>query len=111
MRDARSAKPGDPSNASGKRVSAQQRTEPEVGIADYDPFGAQPQQTPRVVARYSYCDEDGTVLFRVERIEPGPEGKPKTFRQRRPDGNGKWIGSVRGVRPVPYRLPKVVAEA
>lgn len=63
---------------------------------------------PKVVARYDYVDESGDLLFQVERVEPGPQGKPKAFRQRRPDGEGGWIRSVKGVRLVPYRLPQVI---
>jgi hypothetical protein len=37
-----------------------------------------------VAAHYDYMDESGAVLFQVVRFEP------KTFRQRKPDGNGKW---------------------
>ena len=32
---------------------------------------------------------------------------PKSFSQRRPDGNGKWIWNLKGVDPVLYRLPEV----
>ena len=28
--------------------------------------------------------------------------------RRRPDGNGDWIWSAKGVRPVPYRLPALL---
>lgn len=54
------------------------------------------------VATYSYHGEQGEVLMQVLRFEP------KTFRQRRPVGNG-WEFSVKGVRPVPYRLPQLLA--
>jgi hypothetical protein len=54
------------------------------------------------VAVYDYHDERGTLLFQVCRFEP------KTFRQRKPDGKGGWIWSVRGLRRVPYRLPKLI---
>ncbi|WP_225783682.1 toprim domain-containing protein [Xenophilus sp. Marseille-Q4582] len=52
----------------------------------------------KIVATYDYRAEDGTVLFQVVRMEP------KTFRQRRPDGDG-WSWTVKGVRVVPYNLP------
>ena len=52
-------------------------------------------------ATYRYTDEAGAVLFEVVRFAP------KDFRQRRPDGS--W--SVKGVRTVPYRLPKVLEAA
>jgi hypothetical protein len=33
--------------------------------------------------------------------------RPKTFVQRRIDGNGRRIWNVQGVRQVPYRLPEI----
>lgn len=59
---------------------------------------------PRIVALYGYRDETGNVLFQVVRFDP------KDFRQRRPDGNGGWTWSVKGVRVIPYRLPELLAE-
>ena len=56
----------------------------------------------KIVERYDYHDEGGGLLFQVCRFEP------KDFRQRRPDGNGDWIWSVKGVRNVPYRLPQLL---
>lgn len=62
-----------------------------------------PAAKARVVARYDYTDEHGEVLFQVERLEP------KSFRQRRPAPNGKWIyKGVSEVRKVPYRLPELL---
>lgn len=55
-----------------------------------------------VVAKYPYVDEAGELLFEVLRHEP------KTFRQRRPDGQGGWSWKVKGVRQVPFQLPKVL---
>ena len=55
----------------------------------------------KVVAEYPYTDAAGTLLFQVVRFEP------KGFRQRRPDGQGGWIWNLKGVDPVPYRLPEV----
>jgi hypothetical protein len=52
----------------------------------------------RVVATYRYTDNSGKLLYEVLRYEP------KTFRQRRPDGKGGWIWSVKGCQRVPYRL-------
>lgn len=58
--------------------------------------------------RYSYCDEQGTLLFDVMRI-PKPDGK-KSFRQRQPDATQRsgWRWNMEGVRRVLYRLPEVV---
>ena len=54
------------------------------------------------VASYDYIGEQGEVLMQVLRFEP------KTFRQRRPVEGG-WENSVKDVRPVPYRLPQLLA--
>jgi len=74
----------------------------------------QPQYIPDAGGRepkaiYDYTDERGAVLYQALRYEPGDDGRPKTFRQRRPDGNGGYVWSVKGVRLVPYRLPAVMA--
>jgi hypothetical protein len=56
----------------------------------------------RIVARYPYRDEHGTLLFRAVRFEP------KSFAQQRPDGRGGWIWGLDGVRRVPYRLRQLL---
>jgi len=65
---------------------------------------------PTIVATYDYCDEGGELISQVCRFEP------KDFRQRRrpragdkpEDIKGGWVWTVKGVRPVPYRLPDVL---
>lgn len=57
----------------------------------------------KLVATYNYPDSSGTLRFQVLRFEP------KRFTQRRPDGNGGWIGNLDGVTRLLYRLPAVVA--
>ncbi|MEQ8965944.1 MAG: VapE family protein [Azospirillaceae bacterium] len=64
-----------------------------------------PARSGRIVARYPYQDAAGELLFEVVRQHP------KTFRQRRPDGAGGWNWSVKGVEPVPYRLPEIAASS
>jgi RecA-family ATPase len=56
----------------------------------------------RVVETYQYKDETGATLYEVQRLDP------KGFRQRRPDGSGGWIWSVKDCRRIPYRLPDLV---
>lgn len=60
----------------------------------------------RVVKRWDYVDETGELLFQVERLEDAA-GR-KSYRQRRPDGQGGWVYSVKGSRLVPYRLPELL---
>lgn len=58
----------------------------------------------KIVAEYDYRDDHGTVQYQVVRL------KPKDFRQRRPDGRGGWNWKMIGVKPLPYRLPEMLAE-
>jgi RecA-family ATPase len=60
------------------------------------------EKKANVVYRYDYRDENGELLYQVERLEP------KSFRQRRPDGRGGWIWQLGNVRRVPYRLPELL---
>jgi hypothetical protein len=57
---------------------------------------------PKIVEVYPYRDEKGELLFEVVRFDP------KDFRQRRPDGHGGYIYSLKDTRRVPYRLPDLV---
>ncbi len=82
---------------------------------------------PKKVAagRYDYETADGSLAFRVVRVEYqnpddgsfvevedeiGRRKRKKTFRQCRPDPErlGKWIWNVDGVPVVPYRLPELI---
>lgn len=56
----------------------------------------------RIVATYDYADENGKLLFQVVRLDP------KGFRQRRPNGAGKWTWKLNGVRRVLYRLSQLL---
>lgn len=53
----------------------------------------------RVGETYDYTDESGQLSYQVVRFDP------KDFRQRKPDGNGGWNWSVKGLKRLPYRLP------
>lgn len=56
-----------------------------------------------IEATYNYRDEGGELLFQAVRYNP------KGFVQRRPDGNGGWDYSLKGVRRVLYHLPELLA--
>ena len=56
----------------------------------------------RIVASYDYLGPDRKLVFQVTRWEP------KTFTQRRPDGDGGWINSVKDIELVPYHLPEIL---
>lgn len=53
---------------------------------------------------YPYHDSAGNVLFEVVRFR-----EPKDFRQRRPLGNGQYEWNLKGITPVLYRLPELLA--
>jgi 5S rRNA maturation endonuclease (ribonuclease M5)/KaiC/GvpD/RAD55 family RecA-like ATPase len=54
-----------------------------------------------IVAAYDYRDERGSLLYQVVRREP------KSFLQRRPNGDGTWEWKTSGMRRVLYRLPEL----
>lgn len=56
----------------------------------------------KIVKTYDYTDESGKLIYQVVRYEP------KEFRQRRPDGNGGWIWSIKDIQPLFYRLPDLI---
>lgn len=67
--------------------------------------GPRSEDRPRdIVATYAYADEQGTTLYEVVRYAP------KTFRQRRADGEGGWIWSLQDTRRVLYRLPDLLGD-
>ena len=57
---------------------------------------------PTIVKTYDYTDAGGQLLYQVVRYDP------KDFRQRRPDGKGDWVWSLKGIDPVLYHLPDVI---
>ena len=65
-------------------------------------------RTLAMVKSYDYVDASGTMLFQACRFLDSSTGK-KTFKQRRPIGNGKWDWSLGDVEPVLYRLPDVLS--
>jgi CHC2 zinc finger len=72
-----------------------------------------------IVESFDYRDENGDLLFQVQRVEyQNPDGsyvfgkdgkRKKSFPQRRPDPDrpGEWINNTKGVRQVLYRLPEL----
>lgn len=67
-----------------------------------------PRQRQRVVATYPYCDESGALLYEIRRIEPGDNGRRKTFRPYLPGATRSGLGQVRRVL---YRLPEIITAA
>ncbi len=55
-----------------------------------------------IITGSDFLDEQGRLLYEEVRFEP------KTFRLRRPDGNGGWTWKLGSVRRVLYNLPALV---
>lgn len=56
----------------------------------------------KLVKIFNYTDADDKLLYQNCRFEP------KSFRARRPDGNGDFIWDLKGVERTLYRLPEVM---
>jgi len=78
-----------------------------IGLNELFPPNAVPKSffgsQSSIVATYDYRDVNETLLFQVVRFEP------KSFRQRRPDGNGGWSWNLGDTPRVLYRLPELAA--
>jgi hypothetical protein len=62
----------------------------------------------QLVNTYDYTTAEGDLLFQVCRYETETQdGRRKKFAQRRPDGAGGWLYSVKGIAQVPYCLPEL----
>ena len=86
-------------NGVGRRRASDDAIERALMAAVAKQGGEKPKG--RIVAKYDYTDSDGTLLYQVLRLEP------KSFRQRRPDGNGGWIWQL-DERRVIYRWPELL---
>jgi len=76
----------------------------DLFLSDWVPSDRKPQ----IVAVYDYVDAHGSVRYQSVRMEPGRDGKKKTFFQRQPDGAGGWINNLNGIKGRwPYRLQKI----
>lgn len=67
--------------------------------------GKRPTDKQTEEAVYSYCNAQGELIYQAIRYI-----NPKTFRQRRPKEGGGWHLNLDGVKPLPYRLPELLAE-
>ncbi|WP_335733929.1 AAA family ATPase [Qipengyuania sp.] len=61
-----------------------------------------------IVATFDFVDEHGEILYRKHRIEPGYEGRSKSFAYDRPTSEGGWQSGA-GENRVPYRLPDLIS--
>ncbi len=56
---------------------------------------------------YAYTDEQGNILFSKIRVEPGLDGRSKSFYYEREE-NGQIVQNIEHCRKVLYRLPDVI---
>ena len=73
----------------------------DLGIVDAPKQATVPQKA----VTYDYKDKDGNLLYQV--VRKYKDGK-KTFIQRQPDGSGKWSYNLKGIEPIPYKLPELL---
>jgi putative DNA primase/helicase len=61
------------------------------------------------VQEFPYTDENGNVLFVVDRRNANGKAK-KRIKQKRPDPDrpGEWLWNLAGIPLVPYRLPQLI---
>ncbi|MRS02644.1 hypothetical protein EG832_05375 [bacterium] len=80
-----------------------QRDYPRILSGIAKDFNIPVEETKRQpVKTYDYVTQEGKLIFQVCRYEP------KSFSQRRMNGNGKWVYNLEGVQRVLYRLPEVM---
>jgi hypothetical protein len=70
-----------------------------AGVEPTKPNGQDRSTKGRIVATYDYVDARGEVVFQVVRMAP------KSFRQRRPNGNGVGSGIAAIFRSCPIACP------
>lgn len=78
-----------------------------MGIKMSELYPPKQQKKLELVAKYSYLDENGTLLFEKLRYVDPATGK-KEFRQRKPDGRGGWEYKLGDTPRVLYNLPQVL---
>ena len=72
-----------------------------------DPQAVDQEPEWRATAHFDYRDSDGKLLFQVEhqaRECPGGEQHRRVLRRPHPKEEGRWLYSLRGIQPVPYRI-------
>src|SRR5262249_47096710 len=94
----------EPFKANGKRRGRASDTDISAIMAAAVQSGETEPPQGKIVTTYDYTDDKGELLYQVCRLEP------KSFRQRRPDGKGGWIWSVKDCRHIPYRLPELLKD-
>lgn len=79
-----------------------------MGLQVSDLFAEPAKCAAKGEIEYAYCDESGKKLFSKIRIEPGFNGKPKSFYWKRLNEHGQIVKNLKGCRKVLYNLPEVI---
>lgn len=83
-----------------------------LSLQQSDLMGEKPQEKKSApgqltfVKAYDYVDESGNLLF--QKVRYVDETGKKTFRQRKPIGNGQWVYSLSDTPKILYNLPEVL---
>jgi len=72
-----------------------------LGLTWGDLCNDRPNTDP-VMDVYDYRDADNNLRYQVLRYSS------KRFAQRHPGPTGEWVWNIRGIEPLPYRLPQVI---
>ena len=78
----------------------------DVKITDLFPETRRASNVSKI--EYPYLDAEGRVIFSKVRLEPGLNGKKKSFYWERLDENGLAVKNLKGCQKVLYRLPEVL---
>ena len=79
-----------------------------LGLEVSDLFKSDTEKQTHARTVYSYKDEQGRELYRKIRIQPGYNGKDKSFYLERTDEHGQTVRNLDGCRKVLYNLPEVL---
>ena len=72
-----------------------------VGIPDKPQSSTSKKPRKQIIATYDYQSAEGKLIHQTVRYQP------KSFSQRRPNGKGGWIWSLKGINTVLYNLPHI----
>jgi 5S rRNA maturation endonuclease (ribonuclease M5) len=81
-----------------------------LGITEADLFPAKidPESILKEKTQYPYHDEEGKILYSKIRIEPGFDGKSKSFFYEHIDTNGNIVKNLNGCKKTLYNLPSLL---
>ncbi|MDR1514071.1 MAG: hypothetical protein LBS45_00115 [Synergistaceae bacterium] len=74
------------------------------------PWSERSNNKPSVIStrEYNYFDSSGVLRYQAVRQDMS-DGKKKIW-QRKPDDRGGWVNNTKGIKPLPYRLPELLAK-